>query len=72
MHVNPKELAEAAGFKTVTDLAAALGIKPPSINQWRRVPAERAVQIEKVSGGKLPRHKMRPDLFPAPAKRGRA
>ena len=62
----PVELAKAAGFETVTALADALNIKAPSINQWDRVPAERAVQIEQVSNGKLPRHLIRPDLWSAP------
>lgn len=64
--MDPKQLARDAGFESVTALASALGIKAPSINQWREVPAKRAVQIEAVSGGKLPRHVLRPDLWPAP------
>lgn len=64
--MSPKELARAAGFNSVADLAAAIGVKAPSLYQWRAIPASRAVQIEQVSEGRLPRHVMRPDLWPAP------
>lgn len=64
--MTPSELARAAGFKTVAELADAIGVKPPSLYQWREVPAKRAVQIEQLSEGRLQRHVMRPDLWPAP------
>jgi hypothetical protein len=56
-------LANRAGFKTVADLADALGIKAPSINQWEKIPPIRAVEIERVSGGKVTRAELRPDIF---------
>lgn len=48
-------------------LAALLGIKPPSISGWYgrgRVPAERCIEIETVTG--VSRYELRPDVFGAP------
>jgi DNA-binding transcriptional regulator YdaS (Cro superfamily) len=49
-------------------LAAALGIKSPSISEWRlrgRVPAARCLAIEHLTLGKVTCHDLRPDVFPA-------
>lgn len=49
-------------------LAAALGIKSPSITEWRqrgRVPAERCIAIEQATGGAVTRYDLRPDVFGA-------
>lgn len=52
---------------TQTELARRLGVQKPAVSRWesgaRRIPAERAVQIELVTEGKIPRHITRPDLF---------
>jgi DNA-binding transcriptional regulator YdaS (Cro superfamily) len=51
-------------------LAAALGIKSPSISDWRtrgRVPAERCLAIELLTVGEVTCHDLRPDVFPARA-----
>lgn len=45
-------------------LADQLSISPSAISQWNRVPAERVLEIEHITG--LPRHELRPDLYPAP------
>lgn len=51
-----------------SDLARALGITPGMVWQWktrlRRIPAERVLQIERATGGKVTRHELRPDLYP--------
>lgn len=61
--MNWRHIANKAGFRTITDLAKALGISTPSIVQWKKIPAERAVQIEQVSGGRVTRRELRPDLY---------
>jgi DNA-binding transcriptional regulator YdaS (Cro superfamily) len=52
----------------VVALAADLGIKPPSVSKWRRIPVGRVLQIENLYG--IPRHVQRPDIYPPP-KRGK-
>lgn len=45
------------------ELAACLGVSPSAISQWQRVPAERVLDIERITGVK--RHELRPDIYPA-------
>lgn len=42
-------------------LAAELRISPSAISMWTRVPAERVVDVERVTG--IPRKELRPDIF---------
>lgn len=57
---------EIIGGQTV--LARVCGIKPQTINVWRkkfgRAPAERVLQIEKAVNGRVSRHDLRPDIYP--------
>lgn len=53
---------DAAGG--VNKLAALLGIEQPSVSGWRRIPAERVLEIERLTDGRANRHQMRPDLYP--------
>ena len=46
----------------VTRLAAFLGVKQPSVSKWNRVPAERCLAVERISG--VSRHLLRPDIYP--------
>jgi TorA maturation chaperone TorD len=46
----------------VSELARRLGISQPSVSHWQRVPAERVLTVEQVSG--VPRATLRPDLYP--------
>lgn len=39
------------------------GITPQAISQWKRVPAERVLEVERATG--VSRHELRPDLYPA-------
>lgn len=55
--------AEAVGSQQ--RLAEVLGITPQAVSQWDRVPAERVIAIERATGGKVTRHELRPDLYPA-------
>ncbi len=52
---------EAAGSKY--RLAKLLGITPPSVLGWKRVPITRVLQVERVTG--VAREKLRPDFYPA-------
>jgi len=50
---------EKAG--SVRELARRLGISPSSILEWRRIPSDRILQVESVTG--ISRKKLRPDLY---------
>jgi DNA-binding transcriptional regulator YdaS (Cro superfamily) len=43
-------------------LAAAIGVSSQAISQWKQVPAQRVLQVERATG--VPRHMLRPDLYP--------
>lgn len=43
-------------------LAKGLGISQPSVSNWRRVPPERVIAVENLTG--VGRHILRPDLYP--------
>lgn len=45
-------------------LAAAVGVTEQAVSQWTRCPAGRVLQVESISG--IPRHVLRPDLYPRP------
>jgi len=56
----PLQLAlEKAGG--VRALARALGISHTAILQWRRVPYERLLEVEKITG--IRRETLRPELY---------
>lgn len=46
----------------VVRLAAAVGVTPSAVSQWRWTPATRVLQIERASG--ISRHELRPDIYP--------
>lgn len=45
-------------------LAAILNITSQAISQWDRVPIERVLEVERLTG--VPRYEQRPDIYPAP------
>jgi DNA-binding transcriptional regulator YdaS (Cro superfamily) len=45
-------------------LASSLGISREAVWQWRRVPAERVLQVEMATDGQVTRHELRPDIYP--------
>ena len=57
------EAIRAAGG--VSQLAEKIGISQPSVSNWHKIPAERVLTVEKVTG--VSRTTLRPDLYPAPA-----
>jgi DNA-binding transcriptional regulator YdaS (Cro superfamily) len=56
---------EAAG--SITALARELGMTQQSLSEWRRVPADRLLQVEAVT--KIRREQLRPDLYRRPPKK---
>jgi len=50
---------------TSNEFAALLGVKPQAVSQWDRVPPLRVLDVERISG--VPRHELRPDIYPPPA-----
>jgi DNA-binding transcriptional regulator YdaS (Cro superfamily) len=47
-------------------IAHDIGQTRAAVAKWKQVPAERVVEVERITG--IPREKLRPDLF----RRGRA
>jgi hypothetical protein len=43
-------------------IAAALNISAPAPYSWRRVPPSRVIEVARIT--KMPRSKLRPDLYP--------
>jgi hypothetical protein len=55
--------------RTQARLAGLLGVSPMAVSQWKRrgLPVDRCLQLERITGGAVTRHQMRPDVFgPAP------
>jgi DNA-binding transcriptional regulator YdaS (Cro superfamily) len=55
-------------FGSRSKLAARLGVSGEAVRKWEvgRVPAERCIEIERITDGAVTRADLRPDLF-APA-----
>ena len=60
------ELLKRRGLKA-KQVAKELGVSEPAVSHWSRsrVPAERVIDIERVTG--ISRHDLRPDLYPVEA-----
>jgi DNA-binding transcriptional regulator YdaS (Cro superfamily) len=55
-----KQAIKAFGSKAKT--ARALGVTRSAISQWRNIPVNRVIDIEKITG--IPRAELRPDIYP--------
>ena len=56
-------------FGSVTALARALGVRQSTVSNWfirGRVPAERCVEIQRLTKGEVAANKLRPDVFGDP------
>ncbi len=47
----------------VQALAKIIGISQPAVSMWKKIPAERVIEIEAATG--IDRSELRPDLYPA-------
>lgn len=47
----------------IAQLAAKLGLARQAVYQWKRIPAERVAEVERITG--VPRAELRPDLYEA-------
>jgi DNA-binding transcriptional regulator YdaS (Cro superfamily) len=56
----------------MTELGRLLGVTPQAIGKWSRVPAERCLEVERLTG--ISRFELRPDIYGEPprAHRGNA
>jgi DNA-binding transcriptional regulator YdaS (Cro superfamily) len=54
-----KDIIKAAGG--ASKLAQGLGVSRAVLYLWKRPPAERVIEFERLTG--LPREKLRPDLY---------
>ena len=46
---------------SATALADKIGITRAAVSQWKQVPAERVLEVERLTG--VPRYELRPDIF---------
>ena len=46
-------------------IARELGISRGAVAMWEQIPAERVVEVERITG--IPRAQLRPDLYAEPA-----
>lgn len=56
--------AAISAARTITALAAGLGISKQSVSDWERIPAERVLEVERLTG--VDREILRPDLYSTP------
>lgn len=59
---NIKEQIKNYGTKRLAD---ELGVTTGAVSQWRDVPVGRVLEVERLLG--IPRHQIRPDIYPAPS-----
>lgn len=53
----------------IAALAEELGISRAAVSQWPRVPPDRVLEVERITG--VPKEELRPDIYP-PSQEDRA
>lgn len=56
-----KKVVDVVGTKIA--IARHLGITKGAVSQWTTIPAEHVLAIEKLTGGRVTRYELRPDLY---------
>lgn len=66
VHCRPDHGLQAAiaASRGISALARSLGLAQPTVSAWKRVPAHRVIQIERLTG--VSRRVLRPDLYDVP------
>lgn len=62
----PILLHAADKLGSMAELARGLGVSRQALYQWERIPAERVIDVERLTG--VRRQELRPDLYPAEAR----
>jgi transcriptional regulator with XRE-family HTH domain len=57
---------------TQAELAAKMGVQDAAVTKWEKgkIPAERVLKLSEIT--RIPPHRLRPDLYPAPEMQGAA
>jgi DNA-binding transcriptional regulator YdaS (Cro superfamily) len=50
----------------IAKIAKGLNIHGSAVSMWKKVPAERLPEVERITG--IPRYELRPDICPPPAR----
>lgn len=61
---NACELAKLKAGGPAALAKAIGGVSPQAVSQWKKVPAERVLDVERLTG--ISRHDLRPDVFGPP------
>lgn len=49
---------------TKAELGRRIGVTGQAVGQWARVPPRRVIAVEAATGGRVSRHRLRPDIYP--------
>lgn len=60
--MKPRDLFKAKGIKQA-DVARWISRTPANVNQWKQIPADYVLTIERESEARITRYEMRPDVY---------